>query len=85
METEKKMYIILSPLSGTFYRRFSPEEDPCVEVGDKVEPGMVVCIVESMKVFNDVRAEKAGIVKNILVENEEAIIIHQPLMEIEPI
>jgi len=85
MVNDKKMYVIAAPLSGTFYRRFSPEEDPCVKEGDRIEADTVVCIVESMKVFNDVRSEKAGIVRRILVEDEDAIIIQQPLIEIEPI
>ena len=78
-----KIYTINSPVSGTFYRRPSPE-DPCyVNEGDKVRPGDVTCLVESMKVFNEVRTERGGIVKKILIEDEDSVMTSQPMIEIE--
>jgi len=80
-----KSFNVEAPLSGTFYRRPSPDEDPYVEVGDKVKKGTVVCIVESMKIFNEVRAEKDGIIREILIEDEDPVMSHQPMFILEPI
>ena len=80
-----KIFTINSPISGTFYRRPSPEDPPFIEEGDKVKPGQVVCIVESMKIFNEVRAEKKGIVRKILIEDEGPVLINQPMVEVEVI
>lgn len=80
-----KLFKIEAPLSGTFYRRPSPEEEPYVEVGDKVKKGEVVCIVETMKIFNEVRTPRDGVIHNILVEDEDPVMGHQPLFEIEPL
>lgn len=82
---EKKIFTINSPLSGTFYRRPSPEEPIYVEEGDIVQPGGVVCIVESMKVFNEVRTERKGIVRKVLIEDEDPVMINQPMFELEAI
>lgn len=76
-------YKVVSPLMGTFYRSSAPDEPPLVEPGQKVDAGQVVCIVESMKIFTELRAEKAGIVKAILVENEDPVMKNQDVMEIE--
>ena len=76
------IYTIVSPLSGTMYRRPSPDEPCFAEEGDEVKEGDVVCIVESMKVFNDIRAEYPGTIKKFLAENEDALMIHQPLVEV---
>lgn len=78
-----KFFQIESPLSGTFYRSPAPDEPPYVEVNQTVKPGDVVCIVESMKVFTEVRVERDGIIRRILVESEEPVIINQPLIEVE--
>lgn len=77
-------YVVHSPIVGTFYRRPSPDEDPYVEVGDEVRAGDVVCIVEAMKVMNEVRTERAGVVKAILVEDAAPVEYGQPLIVIEP-
>jgi len=79
------MFIIEAPLTGTFYRRPSPDDLPFVEEGQQVKEGDVTCIVESMKVFTEVRTERGGIVRRILVEDEDAVQIHQALIEIEAI
>lgn len=80
-----KVFIIEAPLTGTFYRCPSPEDPLFVEVGQEVKAGDVTCIVESMKVFTEIRTERDGIVRKILVENEDPVQIHQPLIEIESI
>jgi Biotin carboxyl carrier protein len=80
-----KLFKIEAPLSGTFYRRPSPEEEPYVEVGDKVKKGGVVCIVETMKIFNEVRTPRDGVIRNILVEDEDPVMGHQSMFEVEPL
>ena len=82
-ERKTKFFTINSPLSGTFYRRPSPEEDEYVTVGTEIEKGTIVCIVETMKVFNEVRAERSGIIREILVEDEDPVKISQPLFKVE--
>ncbi len=77
-------YVITSPLVGTFYRRPAPTEKPYVEVGDRIEKGDTVCIVEAMKVMNEIKAERAGIVEKILVEDGKPVEYGQPLMVIHP-
>ncbi|MCG6895167.1 MAG: biotin carboxyl carrier domain-containing protein [Desulfobacteraceae bacterium] len=74
---------ITSPVMGTFYRAASPDDPPFVEEGQKVDASEVVCLIESMKVFTELRAGHAGTVKRILVENEEAVMKNQDLIEIE--
>ena len=72
-----------SPLVGTLYRAPSPEAAPFVKVGDKVTPDTVVCIVEAMKVMNEVKAEKSGVIKEILVENGQPVEYGQPMFVLE--
>jgi acetyl-CoA carboxylase biotin carboxyl carrier protein len=78
-----KTFTVTAPLTGTFYEAPSPDESPFVEVGQKVRAGDVVCIIESMKVFTELRTEQGGIVKRILVEDEDAVMRNQEIMEIE--
>ena len=80
---EKQQFTINAPISGTFYRQPSPEEDTYVEVGDRIEKGTVVCIVETMKIFNEVRAERAGVLKEVLVEDEDPVMTGQKMMLLE--
>lgn len=75
---------VTSPIVGTFYRSPSPEADPFVKAGDEVEPDTVVCIVEAMKVMNEIQAEVRGVVKKVLVDNATPIEYGQPLFKIEP-
>lgn len=77
-------YVIKAPLVGTFFRRPSPDEAPYVEVGTRVETGNTLCLIEAMKVMNEVRAERAGSVKEILIEDGKPVEYGQPLMVIEP-
>ncbi|MBI4880097.1 MAG: acetyl-CoA carboxylase biotin carboxyl carrier protein [Planctomycetes bacterium] len=69
----------VSPMVGTFYRAPSPESPPYVTPGEKITPDTVLCIIEAMKVMNEIRAETAGEVVDILVENGEAVEFGQPL------
>lgn len=70
---------IRSPIVGTFYKAASPEAPPFVQPGDRVKVGQVVCIVEAMKVMNEIQAEVAGEVVEVLVENGQAVEYDQPL------
>lgn len=68
---------------GTYYDKPGPGEKPFVEIGQKVKATEVVCIIESMKLFTEIRSDQSGTVKKILVENEEPVMKNQELMEIE--
>ena len=74
---------IVSPLVGTFYRRPNPDSDPYVKVGDEVHEDTVVGIVEAMKVMNEIRAEKSGIIRKVLVDDAHPVEYMQPIFEIE--
>jgi len=69
---------------GTFYRAPTPDEAPFVSVGDRVKQGQTVCIIEAMKLMNDLEAEVAGEIVEILVENGKPVEFNQPLMRIIP-
>ena len=74
--------IIESPIVGTFYRSSAPGADAFVKVGSKVDADTTVCIVEAMKVMNEIKAEKSGVVKAVLVENGDPVEYGQPLFVI---
>lgn len=74
---------IRSPIVGTFYKAASPESPAFVSVGDRIKAGSVVCIVEAMKVMNEIQAEVAGEVVEILVENGQAVEFDQPLFRVK--
>lgn len=75
---------IKSPMIGTFYRAPSPESASYVEVGAEVNPDTVVCIIEAMKVMNEIKAEAKGVVTQVLVENAKPVEFGQPLFKIRP-
>ena len=75
---------VISPMIGTFYRAPSPESDNYVEVGSEVNADTVVCIIEAMKVMNEIKAEVKGVVSEILVENAKPVEFGQPLFRIRP-
>lgn len=75
---------IVSPMIGTFYLSPSPEAEPFVAEGTKVTPDTVVCIIEAMKVMNEIKAEKSGVITRIVAENAKPIEYGQPLFEIKP-
>jgi acetyl-CoA carboxylase biotin carboxyl carrier protein len=72
-------HVVTSPMVGTFYRAPSPGADPFVQVGDTVKEGQTICIIEAMKLLNEIESDKAGVVKEILVENGQAVEYGQPL------
>lgn len=76
---------IKSPMIGTFYRSSNPETPSFVEVGDSVTAGKVVCIIEAMKLFNEIESEVSGRIVKVLVENATPVEYDQPLFLVEPI
>lgn len=75
---------IKSPMIGTFYRSPSPDKPSFVNVGDEVEPGSVVCIIEAMKLFNEIESEVKGKIVKVLVEDASPVEYDQPLFLVEP-
>jgi acetyl-CoA carboxylase biotin carboxyl carrier protein len=75
---------VKSPMIGTFYRSASPESVPYVEVGTEVSPETVVCIIEAMKVMNEIKAEVKGVVTQILMDNAKPVEFGQPLFKVRP-
>jgi acetyl-CoA carboxylase biotin carboxyl carrier protein len=75
---------IKSPMIGTFYRRPSPDKPIFVEVGDEIAPGKVVCIIEAMKLFNEIESEVKGKIVKVLVEDSTPVEYDQPLFLVEP-
>lgn len=78
-----KGHVVKSPMVGTFYRASSPGAKPFAEVGQAVKEGQAICIVEAMKILNEIEADKAGTITEILVENGQAVEYGQPLFVIE--
>lgn len=76
-------HVVKSPMVGTFYRSSSPGSKAFVEVGQKVSVGDTLCIVEAMKMMNQIEADKSGVVKQILVDNQEPVEFDQPMFVIE--
>jgi acetyl-CoA carboxylase biotin carboxyl carrier protein len=81
---DQRLVEVPSPMVGTFYRAPAPGESPFVEVGDRVKAGQTVCIIEAMKLMNEIEAEVSGQVMEILVQNGEPVEYGQPLMRINP-
>ncbi len=75
---------VKSPIVGTFYSAPSPDVDPFVNRGDRVSPDTVVCIIEAMKVMNEIRAECSGVIEEIVVENGQPVEYGQPLFRVRP-
>ncbi len=75
---------IESPMVGTFYAKPNPDKPNFVSVGDSIGPDSVVCLIEAMKIFNEIKAERSGTVAKILVENGEAVEFGQPMLLIKP-
>jgi len=81
---EESLPAIKSPMVGTFYVSSGPDAAPYVKVGDHVSEDAVVCVIEAMKVFNEIRAEMSGTVERILVKNAQAVEFGQPLFAVRP-
>ncbi|MBS1521752.1 MAG: acetyl-CoA carboxylase biotin carboxyl carrier protein [Bacteroidetes bacterium] len=80
-----KLITVRSPMIGTFYRSSSPDKPMFVNVGDEIKPGSVVCIIEAMKLFNEIESEVSGRVVKILVDNASPVEYDQPLFLVEPV
>jgi acetyl-CoA carboxylase biotin carboxyl carrier protein len=82
--TASNLVTIKSPMIGTFYRRPTPDKPNFCEVGDEVSPGKVVCIIEAMKLFNEIEAEISGKIVKVLAEDASPVEYDQPLFLVEP-
>lgn len=83
-EEKKEYYVVESPMVGTFYRAPAPGAEPFVKEGDYVEKGQTLCIIEALKVMNEIESEVSGVVRKILVEDGQPVEFGQPLFYIEP-
>jgi len=83
-EPEKKYHEVKSPIVGTFYRAPAPDADPYIEVGGVIQRGSVLCIIEAMKLMNEIESDVGGRVVKILVENAQPVEYNQTLFLIEP-
>jgi acetyl-CoA carboxylase biotin carboxyl carrier protein len=83
MLLEKKLYEIRSPIVGTFYRAPAPDAESYVKIGQKVSPGTVLCIVEAMKLMNEIESDVSGTIANILIDNAQPVEYNQILFEIQ--
>lgn len=84
LSVDPKWVELKSPMVGTFYRSPAPDEPPFVEVGDRIRAGQTLCIIEAMKLMNEIESEFSGQVMEILVNNGEPVEFDQPLMRINP-
>ena len=82
-ETAPALHVIKSPTPGTFYGSPSPDAEPFVRVGTRVIPATVVCIIEAMKIFNEITADCSGIIKEVLVENQQPVEYGQVLLRVD--
>ena len=82
--TPSNVITVKSPMIGTFYRKAGPDKPNFVEVGDEITPGKVVCIIEAMKLFNEIEGEVKGKIVKILVEDASPVEYDQPLFLVEP-
>jgi len=82
VKEDKNLHIIKSPIVGTFYRAPAPGAKPFVEVGSRVKKGDVLCIIEAMKIMNEIKSDVNGTVEEILVENGQPVEYGQPLFKI---
>ena len=80
---EKESQYITAPLVGTFYLSPKPEDPPFIKKGDKINIGQTICIIEAMKIFNEIESEVSGIVKEVLVENSSPVEYGQPIISID--
>ena len=83
-EAESKYFTIKSPIIGTFYRKPSPDKPVFVEIGDSISEGSVLCVIEAMKLFNEIESEVSGKIVKVLVEDSMPVEFDQPLFLIDP-
>jgi acetyl-CoA carboxylase biotin carboxyl carrier protein len=84
-QTDPQLIFAKSPIVGTFYEAASPETPPFVSIGEHVTPGKVLCIIESMKLMNEIEAEVAGVIESKLVQNGQPVEYGEPLFGIRPV
>lgn len=84
-EDTQRLVTVTSPIVGTFYRASSPDAEPFVQVGTRIKKGQVLCIIEAMKLMNEIEGEAEGVVIRILVENGQSVEYGEPLFLIEPV
>ncbi len=83
-QAAENLITIKSPMIGTFYRSAGPDQGPFVSIGDDTEPGKVVCIIEAMKLFNEIESEVKGKIVKVLVEDASPVEFDQPLFLVDP-
>ena len=83
-QDDKGYITIKSPIIGTFYRKPSPDKEPFVEVGDSVKVGDVLCVIEAMKLFNEIESEVSGKIVKVLVDDSSPVEFDQPLFLVDP-
>ncbi len=83
-EEDENVVTITSPMVGTFYAAPDPDTPPYVQVGSEVQPDSVICIIEAMKVYNEIKAEAHGVIEKVLVNNEDPVEFGQPLFVVRP-
>jgi len=83
-ENNSNYITVKAPIIGTFYRRSSPDKDPFISVGDKIEKGQALCIIEAMKLFNEIESEVSGTIVKVLVDDMSPVEYDQPLFLIDP-
>ena len=83
-EAKENLIVIKSPMIGTFYRSAGPEKPSFINIGDEIAPGKVVCIIEAMKLFNEIESEVSGKIVKVLVQDASPVEYDQPLFLVEP-
>jgi acetyl-CoA carboxylase biotin carboxyl carrier protein len=83
VEDDPNIVLIKSPMVGTFYARPKPGAEPYVKVGDRVSETSIVCIIEAMKMFNEIQAEVSGQIVAVMVKNEEPVDVNKPLFKVD--
>lgn len=83
-DDESNYVVIKSPMIGTFYRSPSPDKEPYLNVGDTIKPGKVICIVEAMKLFNEIESEISGTIVKVIAEDSSPVEYDQPLFLVDP-
>jgi acetyl-CoA carboxylase biotin carboxyl carrier protein len=84
VENTDQYITVKSPIIGTFYRRSSPDQDPFVNIGDKIDVGTVIAIVEAMKLFNEIESEISGTIVKVLIDDMSPVEYDQPLFLVDP-
>ena len=83
-DDESKFHVVKSPMIGTFYRASSPDKPNFVNVGDEIKQGKVICIIEAMKLFNEIESDISGKIVKVLVDNSSPVEYDQPLFLVDP-